>query len=179
MDTTSQPCYNLGHETPWNSPAIRKPKTSSHRHAACELDILQRGPTCESVLEFCYPMVSGLSTERAARASKPGEVGTSPPALPRAGRRAKATVVAGGLSSRAFHRLVDLKADCPPDPEALQGSLHPRGGWKLLRCDLGWSCQKPERRALQRDEEAIARWKRYTWPRIKKSPRPGGPSRLS
>ena len=36
---------------------------------------------------------------------------------------------------------------------------------------LGWSVQKPERRALERDEERIARWKRETWPRIKKKPR--------
>ena len=28
-----------------------------------------------------------------------------------------------------------------------------------LLSDLGWSCQKPERRAVERDEAAIARWK--------------------
>jgi transposase len=30
---------------------------------------------------------------------------------------------------------------------------------------LGWSCQKPERRAVERDEAAIARWKPEAWPR--------------
>jgi transposase len=35
---------------------------------------------------------------------------------------------------------------------------------------LGWSCQKPERRAKERDEEAIAGWVRNTWPAIKKKP---------
>jgi transposase len=39
--------------------------------------------------------------------------------------------------------------------------------WYLLH-RLDWSCQKPQRRALHRDEEAIAHWKRYTWPHIKK-----------
>jgi putative transposase len=39
--------------------------------------------------------------------------------------------------------------------------------WKLLRA-AGWSCQVPEHRALQRDEAAIAHWKRYRWPHIKK-----------
>jgi transposase len=34
--------------------------------------------------------------------------------------------------------------------------------------DLGWSCQKPERRALQRDEKAIEHWKRYRWREVKK-----------
>ena len=36
---------------------------------------------------------------------------------------------------------------------------------------LGWTVQKPERRALERDEERIARWKQETWPSIKKKPR--------
>lgn len=40
---------------------------------------------------------------------------------------------------------------------------------------LRWSCQKPERRALQRDEAAIDRWKRRDWSRIKKTPRGWGP----
>ena len=37
-----------------------------------------------------------------------------------------------------------------------------------LMHSLGWSHQKPERRALERDEAAIAHWKRADWPRIKK-----------
>jgi transposase len=33
----------------------------------------------------------------------------------------------------------------------------------------GWSCQKPERRARERDEAAIERWKRVRWPQVKKT----------
>jgi transposase len=54
---------------------------------------------------------------------------------------------------------------------------HPAHVWKLLR-GLGWSGQVPERRALQRDEPAIAHWKRDQWPAINKSAPPGGPSGL-
>ena len=54
---------------------------------------------------------------------------------------------------------------------------HPSHVWKIFR-RLRWSCQVPERHPLQRDEAAIARWKRYKWPAIKKSPPPGRPSRL-
>jgi transposase len=39
--------------------------------------------------------------------------------------------------------------------------------WRILR-GLGFSCQKPERRARQRDEQAIAQWRLKEWPRIKK-----------
>lgn len=36
---------------------------------------------------------------------------------------------------------------------------------------LGWSAQKPEQRARERDEAAIARWRRVEWPRLKKENR--------
>ena len=35
---------------------------------------------------------------------------------------------------------------------------------------LGWSPQIPEQRARERDEQAIARWRRDEWPRLKKEP---------
>ena len=34
--------------------------------------------------------------------------------------------------------------------------------------DLGWSPQKPERRAVERDETKIKEWIKVDWPRIKK-----------
>jgi transposase len=40
---------------------------------------------------------------------------------------------------------------------------------KLLH-QLGWSHQKPERRAVERNEAAITEWKRSEWPRVKKTP---------
>lgn len=43
----------------------------------------------------------------------------------------------------------------------------PSGVWHVLR-GMDWSCQKPERRARERDEKAIARWRSKDWPRIKK-----------
>jgi len=39
--------------------------------------------------------------------------------------------------------------------------------WLLLR-QLGWSCQKPAKRAKERDEEAINRWLRERWPALKR-----------
>jgi transposase len=33
-----------------------------------------------------------------------------------------------------------------------------------------WSVQKPERRASERNEEAVQRWKRERWPKVKKTP---------
>jgi transposase len=42
--------------------------------------------------------------------------------------------------------------------------------WRLLTGRLGWSLQRPERQARERDEQAIARWVAHEWPRIKKGP---------
>ena len=55
----------------------------------------------------------------------------------------------------------------------------PVGVWKLLREGLEWSCQKPEKRALQRDEEKIRQWKTQVWPHIKKGQTTWGPSGIS
>jgi transposase len=38
-----------------------------------------------------------------------------------------------------------------------------------LMHSLGWTHQRPETRALERDEEAIQRWKRKDWPRVKET----------
>jgi len=43
----------------------------------------------------------------------------------------------------------------------------PSGAWHLLS-RMGWSCQKPERRARERDEDAVVTWRKKDWPRIKK-----------
>jgi len=46
---------------------------------------------------------------------------------------------------------------------------HPSQAWRILR-QLGWSCQRPVGRALERDEDKIRRWKQQRWPEIKKKP---------
>jgi len=51
---------------------------------------------------------------------------------------------------------------------------HPGHVWKLLRDKLGWSRQRPARRAVERDDEAIARWMATDWPRIKRGPADAG-----
>jgi transposase len=48
--------------------------------------------------------------------------------------------------------------------ERLTGTrYHPGHTWKLLR-RMGWRLQRPARRAVERDEQAIARWMAEDWP---------------
>ena len=61
--------------------------------------------------------------------------------------------------------------------ERIRRIIHDRFGvwyheahvWRLLG-RMGWSCQKPARRAKQRDEAAIERWRKERWPAIKRGP---------
>ena len=53
-----------------------------------------------------------------------------------------------------------------------------QGVWKLLRRH-GWSAQVPTRRAIERDDEAIAVWKDEVWPRIKAPRRTWAPTSAS
>jgi transposase len=55
---------------------------------------------------------------------------------------------------------------------------HPSAVWHILRA-MGWSCQKPERRARERDEQAIVTWRQQDWPRIKKRPKNGPKHRVT
>lgn len=48
-------------------------------------------------------------------------------------------------------------------------SYHPVHVGRMLKA-LGWTRQKPVRRARQRDEEAIARWREERWPELQKKP---------
>lgn len=58
---------------------------------------------------------------------------------------------------------------------------HPGHVWRILR-EMGWSCQRPARRAVERDDAAIASWVKKEWPRVKKTPgaaKPGSASKTS
>lgn len=61
--------------------------------------------------------------------------------------------------------------------DQLHVRYHPNHVWRRLTA-MGWSCQKPEKRARERDERAIASWKRYGWPHIKKRRKAWSPSGL-
>ena len=48
---------------------------------------------------------------------------------------------------------------------------HPSAVWYVMD-RMGWSSQRPQRRALHRNEEAIVAWKKEVFPEIKKDSRP-------
>ena len=87
-------------------------------------------------------------------------------------RRLEALLLKGPLAA-GFH--TDLWT-CPRVAELIKQRFgidyHVDHVGRLLH-DLGWSPQKPTRRAFERDEQAIRRWVREGWPRVKKTPAAG------
>ena len=53
---------------------------------------------------------------------------------------------------------------------------HPAWVWALLCHRLGWSVQRPVRRAAERDQAAIDRWVKERWPRILQTPNGAEPA---
>lgn len=121
--------------------------------------------------------------DRRDRRDKHGEQGLRPAPVP--GRPAK-------LSARQKKRLVSIllkgamangyktelwtTARIAEVIELHFGITYHRDHIGRLMASLGWSHQKPEKRALQRDEKAIEEWKLKEWPRIKKTPRGWAPT---
>jgi transposase len=48
-------------------------------------------------------------------------------------------------------------------------TYHPAHVWSLLRQDLKWSWQRPARRAIERNDEAVHQWVKKRWPQLKKA----------
>jgi transposase len=64
--------------------------------------------------------------------------------------------------------------------EAVTGVRHSHTQtWTILRERLGWSRQRPARRAVERDDEAIATWVARDRPRTRKARDDGGPGSSS
>lgn len=107
---------------------------------------------------------------RGAKGLKPRPTPGRPPRLSKSQKTNLGKVLLKGPLAAGYRTdLWTLQRVAEVIDERFGVQYHPSHVWKLLR-DLGWSCQIPERRALQRDEEAIAQWRRYRWYRIKKTP---------
>jgi transposase len=52
-------------------------------------------------------------------------------------------------------------------------TYHPGHVWRILHEQLGWTRQRPARQAVERDDEAIDRWVKERWPKVKKAPSGG------
>jgi transposase len=94
----------------------------------------------------------------------------APPRLSGEQRERLPELLAGGAPAHGFRGDVWT---CARVAEVIRKEFgvgyHPAHVSRLVRA-LGLSLQKPQRRANQRDEEAIRHWKEERWPELKKGP---------
>jgi transposase len=114
----------------------------------------------------------------AALASK-GPAGPKPRLTPEQTRKVTQALLAGPAAHGYKTALWTLPRVARLIKDLTGVKYHPGHVWRLLGAS-GFSCQRPERRAVERDEKAIARWKRVVWPALKKRPaNKGAPSSSS
>jgi transposase len=157
--------------------------TLEHRRRKA-IGLLLRGTSMEEVGRRVAASVSSVSRwyhahqEGGAVALAPKKASGRPPKLPRDTRTALWNILLKGALAYGYpNDLWTLKRIRAVIQKEYGVTYHPGHVWKILH-KAGWSCQVPERRSIQRDEDKIAHWKRYTWPAIKKSPKTWGPPRL-
>ena len=92
---------------------------------------------------------------------------------PKLGRSAKEQLEKALLQGAQAHGFLNDLWTLPRVAEVIHRQsgvrLHPGHVWRVLG-GMGWSIQRPSGKAAQRDEAAISRWRKYTWPALKKSP---------
>lgn len=106
---------------------------------------------------------------RGKAALKAKAVPGRPPALDEKARRRVEQILLKGAAAAGFP--TDLWT-CPRVAQVIERrfgvAYHVDHVGRLLH-GLGWSPQKPERRAVERDEGEIRRWVKQDWPKVKKT----------
>lgn len=121
---------------------------------------------------------AGMYRTKGRRGLQPRPTPGRPPRLSRAQRaRLERVLLKGPLAAGYSTDLWTLKRVAEVITRLFGVQYHPCHVWRLLD-SMDWSCQKPERRALQRDDAAITHWKRHRWPHIKKRRKVWRPSGL-
>jgi transposase len=138
------------------------------------VELLQDGSTLTEVAELLSVSLSSVKRWKKAfqqgglAALAPKRHSGPKPKLSLAQKRRLRDILLRGPLAAGFH--TDLWT-CRRVAEVVQREFgiayHPDHLGRILH-DLGFSPQKPQRRARERDEAAIERWRRHDWPRIKK-----------
>ena len=92
-----------------------------------------------------------------------------PPRLDEADKKKLLSILSQGATAWGF--ATELWT-APRIAEVIQREFHVRlhrSQVSRILVRMGWSCQKPQRRALERDDKAIEQWKKSRWPVLKKN----------
>ena len=155
---------------------MRKQGSAAELETRCRLAgrLLLEGRTIGDVMEIVQ--ASESSVKRWKRAFKGGgmealkakpHLGPVPRLNAAQKRKLLKLLVAGPIKSGYHNELWTCSRVAEVIAKKLLVSYHPCHVWKILR-SLGWTSQKPEQQARERNDDAIALWRKRDWPRIKK-----------
>jgi transposase len=96
-----------------------------------------------------------------------GPTGRTPQVSPEQLAEVEQVLLAGARASGFTNDLWTLPRIAQVIEQRTGIAHHPGHVWRLLRA-LGWSVQRPARRATERDDEVVERWVKDEWPRIKR-----------
>jgi len=134
-----------------------------------EAEVARRiGVHRQSVNRWAKQLNSGgrSALKRAARTGRPPQMSAEDLRRIEKGLKRGPEALGYGTSLWTSWRVVDLiERECG----VKYSTVH---AWRVLR-SLGWTPQRPARRALERDEDKIHRWKHQRWPELKKTPKAG------
>lgn len=140
------------------------------------MDLLDKGLSLNEVSRWVDSSPSSVMRwrdERRAHGSDGLKAKPAPGRPPRLSPRQKARLtarLARGAMANGWRTELWTTARIAELIERSFGVHYHRDHIGRLMASLGWSHQKPDKRAIERDEEAIEAWKRKEWPRIKKTP---------
>jgi transposase len=114
----------------------------------------------------------GVAGMRTARQGKPAQLG--PAGLAKIRRVLDRGAVAAGFDNDLW-----TLARVAEVIERVTGvAHHPGHVWRILKA-MRWSLQRPARKAVERNERAIARWVAEEWPRLVQTPKRAEPGFVS
>ena len=163
-----------------NKPFIIHPSPSSQQDAKTlerrrfkAVRLLERGMNQAEVARQCKVSKTAVhywhttwqqSGKDGLYARRPGP---KPRLTPEKADRMKEILMHGAEAAGYDNDLWTLERIAVTLQKQLRVSYRPTQVWYIMRA-CGWSNQKPETRYRNRNEAAIRRWKRESWPRIQK-----------
>ena len=173
MEIYCQLEYNKGHETPWEPRTTGKAAPASCPFVQDGQEPASHSTRFECFCKFSVPLASGLPRERGSL-PKPQPTPGRPAMLTQDQKKQLVQVLLNGPLAAGYRTdLWTLNRVAKAIDQQFGVQYHPSHVWKLL-VGLGWSCQKPERRALPRNEEEIAHGSGIVGPIEKNAERRGG-----
>lgn len=143
------------------------------------IQLLKKGKSLSATARAVSASVSSVHRwqqtyqEKGLRGLRPRPTPGRPPKLSRAQKTTLLRLLKRGPPAFGYTtNLWTLKRVAEVIEREFAVRYHPCYVWTIL-VGLGWSCQKPERRARERDEKAIEQWRRRRWPHIKKRQKRG------